>query len=287
MTENINTLLIGGFSSGKTHFGAQLLARLQKKSGELELREAAPSVALFEEALTRLAAGMSSEHTARQMFGDIKIPTADRSGRGIDLIWPEYGGEQVDDIASKRLISPRWRKRTRECDHWVLLIRLLHIKTEDDLVSRPLDKLYTERRQADNRPKENAFNWSSQALLLELMQLLLYVREQSTCRRLYRPKLLVLLSCWDEMPVTKMTIPGSVLASELPMFYSYLRANWDEDALTICGLSSLSRNLKPDVPDPEYVDRGPEAFGYIVLPDGTETSDLTLPIARLAVGSKL
>ena len=47
------------------------------------------------------------------------------------------------------------------------------------------------------------------------------------------------------------------------------------------GLSALERALDKKIPDEEYITQGSEQFGYVVLEDGTHTSDLTLPIREL------
>jgi hypothetical protein len=50
----------------------------------------------------------------------------------------------------------------------------------------------------------------------------------------------------------------------------------------VYGLSSLGKTLRKDEPDDDYLNSGPEQFGYIVMPDGSRTPDLTAPIADLA-----
>ena len=84
-------LVIGGYSAGKTHFGAQLLSRLQSRTCVFQQREASPSLALLEEALVRLSEGMTTSHTSRELFGTILLPIVDTSGRQVDVVWPEFG----------------------------------------------------------------------------------------------------------------------------------------------------------------------------------------------------
>ena len=49
------------------------------------------------------------------------------------------------------------------------------------------------------------------------------------------------------------------------------------------GLSALGRALSMEEADEEFAIRGPEDFGYVVLPDGKQSPDITLPIQRLMV----
>jgi Double-GTPase 1 len=283
MTEKTEVLVLGGYSAGKTHFGAQLLARLHKRRGQLLMRGAAPNLSLFDTALACLSEGKTSEHTSSRLYGTLTIPTVSAQGHPIDLSWPEYGGEQLDDLAHKRSVPSGWRTRLRGSDHWVLMLRLLQNKTADDLLTRPLDAILSSTPAKTSASKENeAFKWSSQATLIELVQILLHARGAGTTRELEAPKLLVLLSCWDELNFTHDVRPRDALELHLPLFNSFLSANWTAPSCAVYGLSSLSKSLKHDKPDPEYQELGPEAFGYVVLPSGEQSPDLTLPVAILA-----
>jgi hypothetical protein len=63
------------------------------------------------------------------------------------------------------------------------------------------------------------------------------------------------------------------------MLWSFVRSNWTSPA--VIGLSALERALSKTDADQEYATRGPEEFGYVVLPDGTKNADITLPIQLL------
>lgn len=47
------------------------------------------------------------------------------------------------------------------------------------------------------------------------------------------------------------------------------------------GLSALEKALSKTESNEEYATRGPEEFGYVILPDGKKDKDITLPIQRL------
>lgn len=284
MTEPSKLLVIGGFSAGKTHFGAQLLSRLQSRTCAFVLREASPSVALLEEALSKLAEGMTSEHTSRDLYGTIVLPIVDKNHREIDLIWPEFGGEQVDDFVKRRQIPAEWIARIQEADSWILMIRLIKMRTEEDLISRSFDVLLKQPIVAKDAQQQTPLDWSAQAKTIELMQMLMFYKEVSLQKRIRRPKLALLLSCWDELGKSAGTSPSEVLVEYMPLFSNFLNTNWEPEALSIYGLSSLSKSLKSDTPDEEYKKRGPEKFGYVVLPDGSHNRDLTIPI-RTVIGT--
>lgn len=287
MPEPSKLLVIGGFSAGKTHFGAQLLSRLQSRTCAFQLREASPNLTLLEEALARLSEGMTSAHTSRDLYGTIILPVVDGTGDAIDLVWPEFGGEQIDDFVTTRRISSEWISRVRESDSWIVMLRLMKLRTDEDLISKPLDSFLGQERADKSTTEDNQLvdnlSWSPQARLVEQMQMLLYFKEVSLCSRVSLPRISVLLSCWDELGKPENTVPADVLREYLPMFKNFLASNWAEESLAIYGLSALSKALKSDVPDEEFRKLGPESFGYVILPNGVKNRDLTLPI-RDAVG---
>ena len=76
--------------------------------------------------------------------------------------------------------------------------------------------------------------------------------------------------------------PIDLLRERLPMFGDFVASNW-EDSLVL-GLSALGQALDKQEPDEDYITRGSEQFGYVVLEDGTRSTDLTLPIRKLLAG---
>lgn len=275
-------LVIGGYSAGKTHFGAQLLSRLQSRTCTFQLREASPSLALLEEALVRLSEGMTTSHTSRELYGTILLPIVDAAGRQVDVVWPEFGGEQVDDFVATRRMSAEWIDRIEEANSWILMLRLMQLRTDEDLVNKPydsaVDQVADETQSPERHDSVGHGAWSAQARLLELMQMLLYFKEASLRSKVSIPRLTVLLSCWDELAKPEGTVPSSVLQEYLPLFAEFLMANWMHDQFAIYGLSALSRPLRNDVPDEEFRRLGPEKFGYVIEPDGRKNRDLTLPL---------
>jgi hypothetical protein len=107
--------------------------------------------------------------------------------------------------------------------------------------------------------------------------MLLYLAQFNLDRPLRKPRLTILLSCWDELETTEM--PADLLASRLPMLWSFVRSNWVSP--NVLGLSALERALSKTDADQDYAIRGPEEFGYVVLPNGVKNTDITLPIQQL------
>jgi len=198
-------------------------------------------------------------------------PVAHSSGRQAELIWPDYGGEQIKNLLSTHRIAAAWRDRVLAATNWILLVRPHTLKGNEDIFSRPLADLGTSNTEgAKYKP-------SDQARLIELLQILLHISGVSREGGMSKPTLTVLLSCWDELEAK--AVPLEVLRSNLPMFCDFIESVWKQPI--IIGLSALGRPLSKEQSDTEYSTRGPESFGYVVLPDGIEDKDITWPIARL------
>ena len=264
-------LLLGESSVGKTHYGAQLLRRLMKGGGALRMNGGATNIEPFEVALERLSDGRAADHTAASTYSDSVWPVVDAAGGAGDLVWPEYGGEQLKTMTSTRRVPTAWRTRVERASTWLLMIRLQQTRLGEDVFSRPL----TDIGRAAGEPDE--IKPSDQARLIELLQMLLFVGTQGAPRPLSRPHLGVLLTCWDEL--TEPQTPPQELATQLPLLSAFIASSWKTPA--IFGLSSLERPLDPILQDTSYVSRGPEQFGFVVLPDGRRDTDLTLPLHLL------
>ena len=68
------------------------------------------------------------------------------------------------------------------------------------------------------------------------------------------------------------------------MLADFVSADWKQPI--IVGLLSLERPLDRKIRDEEYVTRGPEQFGFVVLPDGKPSPGLTMiPIEMFLKGN--
>ncbi len=264
-------LLIGESDVGKTHYGAQLLKRLMKRDGQLRMNGAATNLEPFESAMSCLDEGMAAGHTAASTYVDSIWPITDAQGRSAELIWPDYGGEQIKAISDTRRIPATWQSRVVSAPAWLLLIRLQKTRITADIFSRPLHALPITNTES------HEIQISDQARLIELLQILLYIRGMVSTKPLVSPRLCVLLSCWDELGVEDA--PPDLLKSRLPMLSSFIHNTWAKPS--VLGLSALGQALSPRDPNDEYSNRGPEQFGYVVLPGGQHSPDLTLPIQFL------
>jgi len=277
--ETPELLLLGGPNSGKTHYAGQLYGRLRRRPGVLELRndQGTPSdLSSLDEVFNCLEEGRAAGHTPTDTWSEILLPLVDRNGRCLDLRWPDYGGEQLNSVFEQREISEKWRSRLVEADGWMILIRLESETTFDDA----LDQL-VERPSDGSTPSARPETWDANAKWVELLQLLLHVSGTGSHKRLKKPKLAILLSCYDEVN-SSQGLPCDVLGEYLPLLSSFINSNWSSDSFSVWGLSSLGVPLTPDNSNDDFVDEGPEEQGWVISPEsGKQDDDLSKPLAWL------
>jgi hypothetical protein len=278
-------LVIGGPAVGKTVYGSQVLARLRHAPGALSLRGPPANIAPFERALGRLSQGLAPEHTGAATYHELVLPLRDVADQPIDLVWPDYGGEQIREIVEQRQVTSAWQTRVQSASGWILFVRLDRVRRSNDVITRPPENMDQRTEvlpiEAFGRTKtDEPLPWSEAAKLVELLQVLLFLRRVGFIGRIAEPPLCILLSCWDEFVDEPLT-PAEELRCRLPLLANFIESAWDPDSVDIIGLSAQGRPLSGDRIDEEYVDQGPEHFGYVVLPNGQRVADLTRPVARL------
>lgn len=270
----VRIALFGESDNGKSHYGAQLLERIEAEKCEIKLRVAAADVSAFDEVRRRLGAGLLAEHTPSGVYQDVILPVVDAAGRAMDLTWPDYAGEQVRQLIDSRAMKQEWLDRTQAAHGWVLIVRPKLAKADDDIFSKPLAHVVRTPDGEATKPRR-----SIQARLVELLQMLLHARGLHV--RGPVPPLVVLLSCWDELKLPEGTKPSDLLNEQLPLLASFVRSNWGARASAL-GLSALGGELDMKHADEAFIDRGPENSGFVVEADGRSNPDLTVPIVRLA-----
>lgn len=268
-------LVIGGPNAGKTHYGGQLLGRLNHGKGVLRMHGAPVNISPLEEVLKALGQGRTAGHTAMDVYHEVMMPISKTDGETFELIFPDYNGEQVRGIMEERHISRDWQVRLRESNGWLLFIRLELLRAYDDVFTRPVSRV-----EEGNMNSGEGSKWSDQTYFVELLQLLLFTKGLGTVDRIKKPALTVVLSCWDEIKgVERNTKPIDMLSKRMPLFSEFVQTTWGTAELCLIGLSALGKALQENETDEEFKDRGPENFGYVILADGKKSDDLTLPVA--------
>lgn len=279
-------VVIGGPNSGKTHYAGQLYGRLQRNPGALRIRRDAgtPSdLSALKEVLSCLEDGHAANHTATGTSAEVHLPLVDAEEHAMDVRWPDYGGEQIRSVFSDRSVPDAWVSRLARADGWVLLIRLTGETTYPsalgELIAR--SKADAKPTTADSSSQQRAGTWDANAWWVELLQILLHVAGLGTVVQLQKPRLIVLLSCYDELDAGDKR-PGELLRQKLPLVYSFIHSTWSEKALSIWGLSALGKPLDQKSQDEAFIDDGPETQGWVIAPTGgARDPDLSKPLAWL------
>ena len=280
--ENKNILIIGMSKVGKTHFGGQLYGRLKSGSNEFRLRETPNDLSLFQEILDCLNEGREGKHTETKLHETIVLPVISQNNAAVDLIYPDYGGEQLRGIIEQRQLNPVWQQQIRDSTNWFLFIRLDMMEDIVDVTTKFYQQVGVEKDTKSLSPNITDLPIASSAYYIELLQIFLHVKGISLTAN-NKPRLTILLSCWDRPKYKAGSKPSEVLLAKLPLFYSFIKANWHEGNLSIVGLSSLSKDLDARKIDTEFALEGPEKFGYMVDENGDQEPDITCLLNQVFV----
>lgn len=263
-------LLIGKPHSSKTVFLSQFYSKLQKNKSKLKLYKPVDDLSPIAGAREALASGEEPQTTPSEKSVKFYLPIQ-VAEKQVDLKCPEYGGEQVLSIVENRELNKEWTNSIEESDSWILFIRLNNVNKSLDIS----DVTYSEQHHKNSKEpvSEIEYKISDQSFFIELLQILLHAKEKDYHRLIDKPKLTIVLTCWDEMNTEEK--PYDVLKSKLPLLLNFLESNWYENYLNIVGLSAQGFSLSTPENKEKYQIEGPEEFGYLVLPDGAQTIDIT------------
>lgn len=270
-------LVLGGPKSGKTHYGAQLAIRLTKKTSAVKFFEQPENLSLFEEPMECLGRGRLANHTPVVVSKDVVLPIELGNGNRARVVWPDYGGEQVQEMFRSRTMSAAWSERASTAEGWLLMVRPELFRATRDLLHRPLKDFEPKSGPASPLPE-----WIPEAALVEMLQMLLFARRCGRESRIATPRLVIAITCWDESKtVDAATKPQDELKRLTPMLANFIEGLWESGSLTVVGVSALGKTLSAIEDDEDFKDNGPHRQGFIVLPDGTKTEDLTWPLSKL------
>lgn len=275
MEENI--LVLGDSGTGKTHFAVQLFGRLFKSTKAIWKPKGTPeNMEIFKAGFQRLAKGLEIEHTPSAFHQDISFRVINAALAEIKFTYPDYAGEQLRNLVVDRRLNKAWQDRVKSGTSWLLFIKINNIKEVEDIVTRGMPD-YGDIRKTHAEESQDNFQLGDQAFYTELLQMLTRIKEASFLVPSSLPQLTIMLSCWDEYKKDQPDIhqPDAALLEKMPMFHTFLHANWPKNKLKIIGLSSTGRKLDEKVADEDYLDDGPEKFGYWVRENGQEERDLT------------
>jgi hypothetical protein len=262
-------LIIGKPHSSKTVFIAQFYSRLQKRKSKLSLYKPVDDLSAITAAREALANGEEPEATNTERSVNLILPIQ-FGEQQIDLVCPDYGGEQINTILTSREVDKKWLDAIKGSDNWIFFIRLNNISEQLDISKITVTDEHT---QGSGEVAEIPFSISDQSALIELLQIFLHSKEHDYHFKNSRIKLTVVLTCWDELETKEK--PKQVLQRNLPLLLNFIESNWKADKLKIIGLSAQGFPLNSEENKEKYQIEGSENFGYLIKEDGQETTDIT------------
>lgn len=276
MKKKQSILIIGKPDSAKTTFKIQLLNHLFDGDYENVVLDPLPDKLsqIMEERQT-VRRGRAVQRTQLQVEIETDLSLKFSNGTSAIIPYHDYSGEKIDRIIDSRIVSDSWAGRVKESEAWILFISPYHIKPNDNIYTKP-----RETRQKKEEETKEDFILTDTAYYIELIQFLLFIKGLGTFKSIKKPVLQVALSRCDKVGLKEGVIPRSVLKERLPLFVDFLESVWDKDSLSIIGISPTGKELGDNY-DEEFINKGAHQFGYVVLPDGTESNNLTLVISNL------
>ncbi|RNI23370.1 TRAFAC clade GTPase domain-containing protein [Rufibacter latericius] len=266
---NKSILLIGRPHSSKTVFITQFYSKLRKGKSKLTLHKPVDDLTTIAPARDSLANGEEPQSTPAEsnlmLFVPIKFNEVI-----IDLACPDYGGEQINKIIRERNLDKKWLDSIKSSNNWLLFIRLSSIDRSIDISNVTVTKEYLNK---DENNFGSVFTISDQSFLIELLQILLDAKGHDFHFNNNQVKLVVALTCWDELNTDER--PKDILKSNLPLLLDFIEANWSKESVKVLGLSAQGFSLNNPDNKLKYKTYGPEAFGYIINEEGGRVDDIT------------
>jgi len=268
MTASKSVLIIGKPASGKTTFLAQFLTRVAKGKSKVKLLSMPDNIKAISDAQKSLSSGEEPATTQSDRNVELNL-SLDIDGNNVQLSCPDYGGEQISAHTELMEIDKTWQKLVKGSDNWLLFIRASKISPEYDLSVTSYETI-----EKDKSDVQKELVLSEQSSYIELIQSLLYAKDVGVRQERELPKLVVVITCWDEL--NNELTPKEVLIEKLPMFNNVIEAMWNRQKLSVLGLSAQEFPLKDDTEATDkYLDDLPENFGYMVTEEGNKDKDIT------------
>lgn len=272
MEQNISIIIIGQPGTSKTTYLSQLVLQVEGKKKAIKFRNKPDDLSVLKDAIARLRSGQEVQATPSDNNEIIKLPLS-INGNEIDLICPDYAGEQISYLLESREIDAKWIDLIANSNAWIIFIRPTQLSVSYDISTKSIHEA-----EALKQPNDAEFKVSAQSNLIELLQILRHYRKLTVQQETKKPKLLVTFTCWDELDET--ISPLEYVKKQLPLFYEYIANNWNKDSFSFAGLSAQGGKMADLKEDYELF--GPEESAYIVKENGGDnTHDLSLLLTNV------
>jgi len=279
MSTDSRLLMLGLRGSGKTTFLAALWHYLE--SAELSDRLALPQLQPHRDYLNSIRSNWLAlkavGRTSLRASSTVSLSLHDKTtGSDIDILVPDLSGESFRLQWSTRKAPVEYVSFARESTGVFLFVHPHRVK-KTHAITMPtehgLDSVADRSDRILPAPNWSPEQSSTQVQLVDLLQLLLRMREVATPMRVA-----VIISAWDLIKVR--ISPLGWLDSRLPLLSQFLRANHGELASAIFGTSAQGGDLVTD--RTRLLENSvPSSRGYAVKDGSIEPIAITAPLRFL------
>lgn len=272
MEQNTSIIIVGQPGTSKTTYLSQLVLQVESKKKAIKFRNKPDDLSILRDAISQLRNGEEVQVTPSENNEVIKLPLL-MDGNEIDLVCPDYAGEQISDILKERKINTKWMDLIVKSDGWIIFIRPALLSVSYDISTKSIQEA-----EPVKQPINTEFKISDQSNLIELLQILRHYKKCTVQQESKTPKLLVAFTCWDELD--EKVSPIEYVQKQLPLFYEYIANNWNKDSFSFAGLSAQGGKIA-EVKE-NYEIYGPEESAYIVEQNGGDNVyDLSLLLTKV------
>jgi hypothetical protein len=226
-------------------------------------------------------------HTETSSGKIVSMNLTDRTGRQVEMKFPDLSGESFQALWEDRECDPKLAELLRDCDGILMFVNADKIKgpvgvAETTKYAKKLDGDAATKAAAETE----AWHPKLAPTAVKLVEMLQMFRCEALQTRATR--LAVVLSAWDKVEEENVT-PEQYLASELPLLDQYLRNGPDRWNVRVYGLSAQGGDYESEEvkDDPERDEKVAEiramddASDRIRLFTPELARDLTEPISWL------
>jgi hypothetical protein len=264
-------LIIGKPATSKTTFLVQLYSLMRSGNGALKLEGLPESIKPIEDDYKRLRRGETTQPTPADNNIDLVLKLS-RGDDAFTLICPDYGGEQINSLISNRVIKEQWVKLLANGNHWLLFLKLHDLTAMHDVTTKPATE--GESQNEENVKSTTDYELSEAPETVELLQMLLFFKACGIQNPITQIDLKVVISRWDELN-TDISIPADLLQQKLSLLYEFVFSNWEEQKVSVWGLSAQGFDLTPAENKEKYLEEGNEKWAFLIRPDGKKSHDIT------------
>jgi hypothetical protein len=272
MKQKTSIIIVGQPGTSKTTYLSQFVLQVGSRMKTIKFKNKPDDLSILKDAIAQLRNGEEVQATPSDNNDIIELSLS-IDGNEIDLICPDYAGEQISHLLESREIDAKWIDLVAQSDGWIFFVRPTQLSVSYDISTKNIQEA-----EALKQPNNTEFKVSDQSNLIEFLQILRHYKKLTVQQETKMPKLLVTFTCWDELDGKNS--PLEYVQKQLPLFYEYIANNWHKDSFSFAGLSAQGgkmANVKKD-----YEMLGPEESAYIVEQDGGDNVyDLSLLLTKV------